>query len=98
MYSSLTDISRTSYLSSSRTSLNGVGPSPSGTQFLVVAVCACALHAQLQTANVEITIYFPREFLRSDSRVFLKSENNNEVRVATNDTRLKINIFGKYIF
>ena len=68
----------------------------SGTQLLVVAVCACALHAQLQTTNVEITVYFPGGFLRTDSRVFLSSENNNEVRVISNDTQLKINVFGKY--
>lgn len=27
--------------------------------------------------------------------MFLKSENNNEVLVITNDTSLKINVFGK---
>lgn len=29
--------------------------------------------------------------------MFLKSENNNEVRVITNDTSLKINVFGKLL-
>lgn len=72
-------------------------PGPSGTQLLVVAVCACALHAQLQKTNVEINVYFPGGFLRSDSKVFLRSENNNEVRVISNDTQLKINVFGKYV-
>jgi len=79
----------------SRTSLAPGTPRVSGTQFLVVAVCACAIHAQLQTANVDINVYFPGGFLRSDSRVFLSSENNNEVRVISNDTQLKINVFGK---
>ncbi|KAJ7385349.1 hypothetical protein OS493_016426 [Desmophyllum pertusum] len=77
----------------SRAGRGGGTPGPSGTQFLVVAVCACALHAQLQTTNVEINVYFPKGFLRSDSKVFFKSENNNEVRVITNDTKLKINVF-----
>ena len=79
----------------SRVSLIPGTPRISGTQFLVVAVCACALHAQLQTANVDINVYFPGGFLSSDSRVFLNSENNNEVRVISNDTQLKINVFGK---
>ncbi|KAL9986473.1 hypothetical protein ACROYT_G000628 [Oculina patagonica] len=68
-------------------------PGPSGTQLLVVAVCACALHAQLQKTNVEINVYFPGGFFRSNSKVFLRSENNNEVRVISNDTQLKINVF-----
>lgn len=79
----------------SHVSLGPGMPGPSGTQLLIVAVCACALHAQLHTANVEINVYFPGGFLRSDSRVFLSSENNNEVRVISNDTQLKINVFGK---
>lgn len=70
----------------------------SGTHLLVVAVYACALHAQLQTTNVEINVYFPGGLLRSDSRVFLSSENNNEVRVISNDTQLKINVFGKRVY
>ena len=65
-------------------------------QLMVVAVCACALHAQLQTVNVEINIYFPSGFLRPDTRVFSNSENNNEIRVLTNDTNLKIGVFGEY--
>lgn len=84
---------------SHRSSRGGLGPGrSSSTQLLVVAVCACALHAQLQTANVEINVYFPGGFLRSDSRVFLRSENNNEVTVISNDTQLKINVFGKYMY
>lgn len=79
----------------SHVSLGPGMPGPSGTQLLIVAVCACALHAQLHTANVEINVYFPGGFLRSDSRVFLSSQNNNEVRVISNDTQLKINVFGK---
>ena len=84
---------------SHRSSRGGLGPGRSGsTQLLVVAVCACAIHAQLQTANVEINVYFPGGFLRSDSRVFLSSENNNEVTVISNDTQLNINVFGKYVY
>ena len=83
---------------SSRGGLRPGTPAWSGsTRLLVVAVCACALHAQLQTANVEVNVYFPGGFLRSDSRVFLSSENNNEVTVISNDTQLKINVFGKYM-
>ena len=85
---------------SHRSSRGGLAPGTpwsSSTQLLVAAVCACALHAQLQTANVEINVYFPGGFLRSDSRVFLSSENNNEVRVISNDTQLKISVFGRYI-
>ena len=85
---------------SCRASRGGLGHGTSwssGTQLLVVAVCACALHAQLQTTNVEINVYFPGGFLRTDSRVFLSSENNNEVRVISNDTLPKINVFGKYM-
>lgn len=84
---------------SHRSSRGGLGPGrSSSTQLLVVAVCACALHAQLQTANVEINVYFPGGFLRSDSRVFLRSQSNNEVTVISNDTQLKINVFGKYMY
>lgn len=86
---------------SHRASHVGLGPGTSlssGTHLLVVAVCACALHAQLQTTNVEINVYFPGGLLRSDSRVFLSSENNNEVRVISNDTQLKINVFGKHVY
>ena len=85
---------------SHRSSRGGLAPGTpwsSSTQLLIATVCACALHAQLQTANVEISVYFPEGFLRSDSRVFLSSENNNEVRVISNDTQLKISVFGKYI-
>ena len=81
----------------SRASLGRGATGPSGTQFLVVAVCACALHAQLQKTNVEINVYFPRGLLRSDSKVFLRSGNENEVRVISNDTRLKIHVFGKCV-
>lgn len=86
---------------SHRSSRGGLGPGTpwsGSTHVLVVAVCACALHAQLQTTNVEINVYFPGGFLRSDSIVFLRSENNNEVRVISNDTQLKINVFGKYVY
>ena len=62
---------------------------------MVVAVGACVLQAQLQPYNVDINVFFPKGFLRPDSRVFLKSENNNEVLVITNDTSLKIGVFGK---
>ena len=62
---------------------------------MVVAVCACVLQAQLQPYNVDINVFFPKGFLRPDSKVLLKSENNNEVLVITNDTSLKINVFGK---
>ena len=71
------------------------GATLGATQLAVVSICACALHAQLQPVNVGINVYFPRGFLRPDSKVFLNSENNNEVRVITNDTKLKINVFGK---
>lgn len=64
---------------------------------MIVAVCACVLQAQLQPYNVDINVFFPKGFLRPDSKVFLKSENNNEVGVVTNDTSLKINVFGKLL-
>lgn len=83
-----------------RCNLGFQGSAPPGTsgvsQLMVVAVCACALHAQLQTVNVEINIYFPSGFLRPDTRVFLNSKNNNEIRVITNDTNLNIGVFGEY--
>ena len=64
---------------------------------MIVALCACALHAQLQPENVDINVYFPRGFFRPDSKVFLNSENNNEIKLITNHTKLKISVFGKCI-
>ena len=46
--------------------------------------------------NVGINVYFPRGFIRPDSKVFLNQENNNKVTLITNDTKLQINVFGKY--
>lgn len=67
--------------------LNGATP------LMVVAVCACVMHAQLQTTNVEITVYFPSGFFRPDTKIFFNSENNNEIAVMGKDTPIKLSVF-----
>ena len=60
----------------------------------ILAACTCSVQCLLNsTARVHVVVHFPRDFLRSDSRMFFNILYRNEV--VANGTGLDIAVYGK---